>query len=330
MTRVTIDDLATRLGLSRASVSYALNGRPGVAEATRSRVTALAAELGWQPSVSARSLSRRRADAYGIVLNRQPEDLGSEPFYMGLLSGVESALSEAGISLMIRFVPDADAEAAVYRTWSAEGRVDAVLLTDLRADDPRPALLDELSLTFLVHAGRLHHKQWIFDQATDAEIVVDHLVDLGHRRIAHVSGPTELLHEIERRDAVRRLGVSRGIEVITVEGDYTFNGSGAVTTGLLQRCDPPTAIIYSNDLMSVGGTIALREEHHPPISVISWDDSLLCQAASPSISALHRDPYGAGRLSAERLINRVEHDDHHIARRTASTLIVRESSLPHR
>ena len=66
MERVTIDDLAARLGLSRASVSYALNGRPGVGEQTRTRVTELARELGWQPSVSARSLSRSRADAFGI------------------------------------------------------------------------------------------------------------------------------------------------------------------------------------------------------------------------------------------------------------------------
>ncbi|SDT30187.1 LacI family DNA-binding transcriptional regulator [Microlunatus soli] len=327
MARVTIDDLAARLGLSRASVSYALNGRPGVGDETRMRVTALAAELGWQPSVSARSLSRRRADAYGIVLNRQPEDLGSEPYYMGLLSGIESALSETGVSLMIRFVADQDSEAAVYRTWNAEGRVDGVLLTDLRTDDPRPALLDELTLTYLVHGGRRAADGWNFDQATDAATLVDHLAELGHRRIVHISGPPDLLHETERRRAVREIGGRRGMEVITVQGDYTFDGSRELTGSLLEDRRRPTAIIYSNDLMAVGGSIALRSATEP-IAVLSWDDSLLCRTASPSITALQRDPYGAGRFSAERLIKLVEEDDHsELLPRSRSALIIRESSL---
>lgn len=336
MARVTIDDLAARLGLSRASVSYALNGRPGVADETRTRVAALATELGWQPSVSARSLSRRRADAYGIVLNRHPEDLGSEPYYMGLLSGVESALSEAGVSLMIRFVADADSEAAVYRTWNAEGRVDGVLLTDLRIADPRPALLEELTLTYLVHGGQFCEDGWSFEQAVDAKTLVEHLATLGDTRIAHLSGPTDLLHERERRHAVAEIGDRNGMEVITLEGDYTFDGSRKCTEALLGEPRPPQAIIYSNDLMAVGGSIAVREAAGP-ITVLSWDDSLLCRAASPSITALQRDPYGSGRVSARRLIDLAQDHDQsdpsadHSARsqsgpKATSRLIIRESS----
>lgn len=308
-------------------MSYALNGRPGVGDETRMRVTALATELGWQPSVSARSLSRQRADAYGIVLNRLPEDLGSEPYYMGLLSGIESALSEVGMSLMIRFVPDAESEAAVYRTWHAEGRVDGVLLTDLRTGDRRPALLDELTLKYLVHGGRRVDGGWHFSQATDAETLVDHLARLGHRRIAHVSGPPDLLHETERRRAVREIGEHCGMEVVTVEGDYTFDGSRELTASLLEYPQRPTAIVFSNDLMAVGGSIALREATDP-ITVLSWDDSLLCRTASPSITALQRNPYGSGRFSAQRLIKLVQDDDHsELPPPSRSALIVRESSL---
>ena len=87
--RVTIGGLADRLGLSKASVSYALNGQPGVSAETRQRVLALAEELGWHPSSSARALSRARSDAIGIVLRRDPGLLGAEPYYMSLLAGVE-------------------------------------------------------------------------------------------------------------------------------------------------------------------------------------------------------------------------------------------------
>lgn len=305
MERVTIDHLAARLGLSRASVSYALNGRPGVGEETRVRVLELARELGWQPSVSARSLSRSRADAFGIVLNRRPEDLGSEPFYMGLLSGIESALSDAGTSLMIRFVPDVESEAAVYRRWTAERRVDGVILTDLRLQDPRPALLDELSLPYLIHSGHLTEKGWHFDNDHEAVILVDHLAELGHTRIAHISGPTDLVHEVERRDAVRAGAQRHGMVAVSVEGDYSLDRAHDLTAELLLRPGAPTAIIYSNDLMAVGGLTALREAGRDCVCVVSWDDSLLCQTAWPGITALQRNPYHAGLRTARQLLESV-------------------------
>ncbi|QGN33292.1 LacI family DNA-binding transcriptional regulator [Microlunatus sp. Gsoil 973] len=333
MERVTIDDLAARLGLSRASVSYALNGRPGVAEETRIRVLELARELGWQPSVSARSLSRSRADAIGIVLNRRPEDLGSEPFYMGLLSGIEAALSDAGTSLMVRFVPDGDSEAAVYRRWTAERRVDGVILTDLRLDDPRPSLLDDLSLPYLVHSGHLTERGWRFDNDQEATILVDHLAALGHARIAHISGPTDLLHEVERREAVVSGAEQHGMRASTFAGDYSLEGGHELTARLLGRRDAPTAIIYSNDLMAVGGLTALREAGRTDIAVVSWDDSLLCRTAWPGISALQRDPYHAGRSTATQLLARVRRPGDPpvgVVPPKPSELVVRDSSHPPR
>ncbi|MBO0811108.1 MAG: LacI family DNA-binding transcriptional regulator [Microlunatus sp.] len=331
MERVTIDDLAARLGLSRASVSYALNGRPGVAEETRVRVLDLARELGWQPSVSARSLSRSRADAFGIVLNRRPEDLGSEPYYMGLLSGIESRLSDAGTSLMIRFVTNVDSEAAVYRRWTAERRVDGVILTDLRIDDPRPALLEELSLPYLVHSGQLTERGWHFDNDREAAILVDHLAELGHTRIAHISGPTSLLHETERRQAVLVDAEEHHMKAVIVEGDYSLDGAHDLTAGLLRRRAAPTAIIYSNDLMAVGGLSAVREAGRDGVSIVSWDDSLLCRTASPGITALQRDPYQAGLRTATKLLETVRKPGDaaiYPVEARPSHLVVRESSHP--
>ncbi|HEY9294235.1 MAG TPA: LacI family DNA-binding transcriptional regulator [Microlunatus sp.] len=329
MPRVTIDDLAARLGLSRASVSYALNGRPGVGEETRSRVLALALELGWQPSASARSLSRSRSDAYGLVINRRPEDLGSEPYYMGLLSGIESALSDARASLMLRFVTGQDTEAAVYRQWSAERRVDGVILTDLRRDDPRPAQLDELSLPYLVHGARWQTDGWQFRQSDDATLLVLHLAELGHTVIAHISGPADLQHEQERRTAVAEVADQQGMRTITVEGDYSVTGGERITHDLFRSDRQPTAIVFSNDLMAIGGMVAIRALGRHDITLVSWDESLLCQTADPGITALQRDPYHAGRNTATELIRRA-HTEADIAvpdlTPVRSRLIIRESS----
>jgi DNA-binding LacI/PurR family transcriptional regulator len=304
-----------------------------VAEETRIRVLELARELGWQPSVSARSLSRSRADAFGIVLNRRPEDLGSEPFYMGLLSGIEAALSDAGTSLMVRFVPDGESEAAVYRRWTAERRVDGVILTDLRLDDPRPALLDDLSLPYLVHSGHLTERGWRFDNDQEAAILVDHFAALGHTIIAHISGPTDLVHETERREAVVSGAEQHGIRATSLAADYSLEGGHDVTADLLRGDEIPTAIIYSNDLMAVGGLTALREADRTDIEVVSWDDSLLCRTAWPGISALQRDPYHAGRSTATQLLDRVRRPGDpqvSVVAPKPSELVVRDSSHPPR
>src|ERR1700712_5250713 len=199
MVRHTIDDIAGRLGLSRAAVSYALNGLPGVSDATRARVVAVAVELGWQPNVSARSLSRSKADAIGLVLARPAEEVDSEPYYMGLLAGIEAATAGAGVSLVLRFVvPDEQVEIEAYRRWHAEHRVDGVLLVDLRLDDERPAALDRLGMPYFVHGGRRSDAGWQFDAHLEAALLGQHLAGLGHRRIAHVSGPPVLVHESQR------------------------------------------------------------------------------------------------------------------------------------
>ena len=130
MKRPTITDIAREAGVSKGAVSYALNGRPGVSEATRHRITEIARELGWSPSSTARALSGGRAGAIGLVLGRS-DVLGAEPFLAALLEGIER-------ELLLQVVPGVDAELALYRRWRGERRVDGVLLAG-------PGCADELS-----------------------------------------------------------------------------------------------------------------------------------------------------------------------------------------
>ena len=106
---MTIGDIAERAGVSKGAVSYALNDQPGVSDATRARVLAIAAEIGWSASHAARSLSTSRADAIGLVLARPARLLGIEPFYMEFISGIEEVLAPLGVALMLHVVPDLDA-----------------------------------------------------------------------------------------------------------------------------------------------------------------------------------------------------------------------------
>lgn len=331
--RVTIGDLAQRLGLSKASVSYALNGQPGVSPATRARVLALARELQWYPSSSARALSGARTGVVGLVLSRDPELLGTEPYYMLVLSGIESALIDAEYGLLLRMVgTEPGRDLAVYERWAGEGRVDGVMLFDQRRDDPRIPLLRHLGLPAVLNGAAepgAALRAVVPDEVGDAEQVVEHLRALGHRRVAYLSGPSGLLHEERRDQLVRDAAARSGMVVETVEGDYTMGTAERLVAERLRRGDGPSAWIASNDVMALGAVrAAVREGVDVPgdVSVVSWDDSLLCEIGAPPVTALDRHPRDFGRRCALALLAEIAGvaDDDSAPRR--SELRVRSST----
>lgn len=330
--RVTIHEMARRLGISVASVSYALNGRPGVGEATRERVLALARELDWHPSSSARALSRSRTDTIGMVLRRDPELLGQEPYYMSLLSGVESVLSAARQSLMLRMVGTAPGrDLDVYRQWSAECRVDGVIVLDRLVEDPRPALLRSLGMPYVMHGLRLDPdtgRQVVEDLITDARVIIDHLAALGHTDIIDVTGPLNLAHEVERRDAIAAEAALCGIRVTVVEGDYTRDGAQELVAEHLAEWPQATAVVSSNDVMALGILRSLTNGGRSDMALVSWDDSMLCDISAPAITALERQPSAQGQRSARNLLHAINADQEQAEPPTRSRLVVRETSRP--
>lgn len=320
--RVTITDLASRLGMSKASVSYALNGQPGVSDATRTRVLALAGELGWYPSSSARALSHSRSDAVGIVLYRDPQQIGAEPFYMSILAGIEGVLGAHDMSLMLRMVdpksvPDQQArDLSVYERWAGEGRVDGVILFDHVRHDPRPPMLERFRLPYVrLGAGMdalpsARSSNVTVSQAVDAAVIVEALHARGHRHIALVSGPMELIHEESKRAAITNHAAGLGMSVVHCPSDYSADDGGKATIAVIAGLAPgspefPTAVIYSNDVMAVGGVQAIKRlglSVPGQVSVLSWDDSILCRLGSPGVAALSRNVADLGRNSALLLL----------------------------
>ena len=114
---------------------------------TRERIIAAADQLGWRPSIGARAMRSSKAFAVGLILARDPSLLGADPFFPSFIAGVESELAPVGYSLVLQVVhDDKTAVTDAYRRLAQEGRVDGVFLTDLRRDDPRLALVEELHL----------------------------------------------------------------------------------------------------------------------------------------------------------------------------------------
>ncbi|WP_307792254.1 LacI family DNA-binding transcriptional regulator [Streptomyces verrucosisporus] len=318
MKRPTMVDIARRAGVTKSAVSFALNGRPGVSEATRARVLAIAQELGWQPNSAARALSDGRAGAFGLVVDRPARSLGIEPFFMQLVSGIQDELSGDGTSLLFTVAPDADAETATYRAWWAQRKVDGVFLVDLRVDDPRIRALEELRLPAVVIGAPVGTGSlpavWS-DDAAGVRTAVTHLAGLGHRSIAHVTGPAALRHTLVRTEAFAAATAERGVTGRSVEADYSGEQGCAATRALLEGEDRPTAILYDNDVMAVSGLSAaqsLGARVPADVSLVAWDDSPLCRLVHPGLTALRRDIAAYGALAARRLRDvaaghRVEH-----------------------
>jgi LacI family repressor for deo operon, udp, cdd, tsx, nupC, and nupG len=334
-TPTTITDVARAAGVSKAAVSFALNDKPGVAADTRARILAVAQELGWTPSLRGRALSVSRSLAVGLVIARTPETLGADPFFGHFISGIETVLSGRGYALMLQVVSDEKSEHESYRQLAANGRVDGVFLTDLRVDDLRPQLLDDLRLPTVVIGPTPRSGPGspvnVNDQIGIAA-AVGHLVDLGHRNIAHVSGPTELVHSVSRRWAWERALSEAGLPPgPCVTADFSAQGGASATSQLLDLDEPPTAIVYANDLMAIAGmstAISRGVEVPGQLSVTGFDDAPLSAYIQPALTTVRTDVVGWGRAAATQLLALIDRQGDCEIDLPAPEFVIRASTAP--
>lgn len=335
MKRPTITDIAREAGVSKGAVSYALNGRPGVSEATRHRITEVAERLGWSPSSTARALSAGRAGAIGLVLDRPADVLGTEPVFLALLTGIQRELGAA--SLLLQVAPDADAELEFYRRWRGERKADGVLLAGPRRDDARIDELLRIGLPGVALGGPLGRPGFPsvrVDDATAAGELLGYLAALGHRRLAWIAGPAALVRTRLRAEAFEaaagRLGLPGALTVHT--GHSGESGAGAARRALAVP-RPPTALVFDTDVLAVAGLTAVREAGFAvpgDVSVVAWDDSVLCRLVRPALTAVRRPVTEFGALAVSALRDLLAGTDAGDLTTTPPTLVTRGSTGPAR
>lgn len=312
--RTTIGDVAARARVSKSAVSFVFNGRPGVSEAARDRILQAARELDWRPDARARALSRSRAQALGLVIRREPELLSTDPFFPQFLAGVEGGLSERGYALVLQVVDGEETEHAAYHRFARESRVDGVFLTDLRVHDERPEELARLGMPYVLVGpvapvpGR--PRPICLDDAAGVRRAVRHLYALGHRRIAHVAGAFGYVHSDLRRrawaDEMTQLGLDPEPVVVA---DFTGASGARATHELLDLSQPPTAIVYGNDVMAIAGiSVATDRGIRVPhdLSVVGFDDVPLAAYVVPPLTTVRQEVVEWGRACARTLVAVVE------------------------
>ncbi|MGW4214434.1 LacI family DNA-binding transcriptional regulator [Lentzea sp. NPDC004789] len=249
--------------------------------------------------------------AIGLVLARPARLLGVEPFFMEFIAGIEERLAERDLSVLLHVVADHDAEIAAYRRWAARGLVDAIVMVNPTDGDPRPDVVRELGFPAVVvgEAGAPDLPEVRTDHAGPVAAALGHLLDLGHRRIARVTGPSALLHTRARTAALLSGCAAAGVEPTIVEGDYSEEAGAKLTAALLRAPEPPTAILYDNDVMAVAGLAAAAElgvTVPDRLSLVAWDDSTLCRLASPALTTMSVDVHQFGVVVAESVLERID------------------------
>lgn len=304
--RPRIKDVAKRLGVSPATVSRALSGSGLVAEPTLSRILDVARELNYRPNVSARNLRTQRSMSVLMVVR----DIGN-PFYLEVMKGVEQAAREAGYSVLMGNTendPDRESE---YFDMLRDGHADGMILMTgklparLEAEGLVGGLPVVVALETIEDSGLPHVQIDNFAAAQDA---VRHLIELGHRRIAHITGPLPEGMSTLRRDGWRaamagaKLPVPDGYEQL---GDYQLHTGQVLCGRLLDLPEPPTAIFCANDESAFGAVHELhRRGRHVPedVSVVGFDDIYLSEAIFPPLTTVSQPRADIGRESMSMLL----------------------------
>ncbi len=318
--RATIIDVARAAGVAVSTASAALNGRPGVAPETRERVEKAAAEVNWVASVRGRSLSAQRSNTVGLVLQRSAFVLESDPFFSGLLGGIESVLEDSPFALVLQIAATAERASERTRQLVLSGAVDGLFVADVHVDEPRFAEVVDLDVPAVVIGSEGtsgHHSDperrvctVVQNQNPALEELVEHVVAQGHRHIAHVGGEPGMVHTREREGAWRRVLERHGLQPgPVVPGHFTLAcGANAVDPVFAQ--DPhTTAVVCANDLMAMGFMARCQERGirvPDQISVTGFDGIQWGAHTAPALTTVTTDPAGLGRAAATSLLSRIE------------------------
>jgi DNA-binding LacI/PurR family transcriptional regulator len=307
MSQATILDVAARAGVSKSLVSLVMRDSPSVSEEKRRAVLAAAAALDYRPNAVARSLVQRRTRVLGVMLS----DLHN-PFFADVLDGVAARAGERGYKAMLNTGNRAASGEAEAIETLLELRSDGLILAAPRLDAARITRAAR-SVPVVVVARTIAGTRVDCvsnDDPAGAALAVDHLVALGHRRIAHIDGGEGAGAQARRQGFVRTMR-RHGLASLarTARGDYTEEGGAKGVAALLARGARPTAIFAANDLSAIGAldTLTRRGLRVPEdISLVGYDNTSLAALRHLDLTTIDQPREAMGRTAVDLLLERLE------------------------
>jgi LacI family transcriptional regulator len=307
---VTLKDIAGRVGKSVTTVSRALAGYDDVSAVTREQVRRVAEELGYEPNITARQLQKRRTDTLALFFPTSNPRF-SDPFFSEFLAGVGNEAARQGYDLLVSTHAPGDEEKEAYLKTIRSRRVDGFVIVRTRRHDPRIVTLLENNYPFAVF-GRIENGNDFplvdVDSGSGIRLAVDHLIQLGHTRLACIAAPSNLMLAYYRLKGFTESLAAHGLGVdsdLVIEGDLTQQAGREAGKRLLEMSQPPTAIVACNDLMALGATAAAQELGlvvGQEVSITGFDDIPLAEHAHPPLTTVHQPIYDIGKTVCQMLI----------------------------
>ncbi|MGQ9629551.1 MAG: LacI family DNA-binding transcriptional regulator [bacterium] len=325
----TIKDVAKFANVSIATVSHVINGTRFVREGTRKRVLRAIETLGYQPSALARGMVTKKSKTIAFLAS----DI-TNPFFAEVALGAESYARELGYNLFLCNADEEFGRSSSYLNLLREKRVDGVL--DTSPTEVKPLSLTVPTVLFEKTSEGENCCSILIDTLNGAHRAVEHLVDLGHRRIAFISGPLK-----DQTNRNRLIGYERTLEdhgipfdaSLIAEGDCRPGSGYRATLKFLELPRPPTAIFASNDLMATGALCAAHSKGlgvPEDISVVGFDDIDLSRFTTPPLTTISFPKYEMGRMAMEILMNMIDGKGFKKLSIIKTELIIRQSTAPAR
>lgn len=330
--RPTINDIATKVGVSKASVSRALNGKQDVDPETRKRIFRIATQMGYVPSATARALSNGRSNCLGLLVPSL-----TWPWILEVLRGVAEEIERSGYSLMLYTTANGeDSERAFMSQVVPAGAVDGLALVIPPGMFEYIGELAKRGMPVVVIDDRGHHPEFPTVATTNFEggrSATQHLIDLGRRRIAMLNGQLEFGCNRDRLEGYRAAIEDGGLRFEsrrTMTGYFTEE-SGASGIARILEADPKVdAVFAANDLMAFGAMKALRSAGRripEDVAVVGFDDIPASAVTHPPLTTVHQPLYEMGRTAAGMVMAAVRGEPIQGRIELPTSLVVRASTV---
>ena len=315
--RATSRDVAKAAGVSRTTVSLVLNNVPGIriSDATRERVTDAAKRLNYHPDITGRKLASGKSFTLGLVLRQNPEQIFADAFLLQVILGAEHAAEQDGFRVLVK--PLEPENPSGYGGLIHENHVDGIILSGPRHDDAEIVRIHQEGFP-IVLMGQLPGQEIPFvdiDAVNGAKTATQHLIELGHTRIAMITNaPLAYTSAHQRQAGYQQALVEAGIQPddsLLREGNFT-PASGYEAMGDLLTVSPrPTAVFAASDVVAMGAMQAIKRAGlniPADIAVVGFDDVPLAEYYDPPLSTVRLPAYGLGWAAGERLSRLVRGD----------------------
>jgi DNA-binding LacI/PurR family transcriptional regulator len=327
--RPTLDQVASRAGVGRGTVSRVVNGSVQVSSRARQAVEQAIAELGYVPNRAARALVTQRTDSIALVVPEPGERFFMEPFFGRIVQAISAGLAGSDLQMLL-MIAQSPVERRLLEGYLTRQHVDGALLLSLHGgDDTMPARLEEHGVA-TVRIGRPTHPgpgcYVDADNRGGARKAVSYLVERGRQRIATIAGPLDMAVGIDRLDGYREVLGAGPVAV----GDFSEESGAAGMRWLLERHPDVDAVFAASDTMAAGAMRVIKESGRrvpDDVAVVGFDDSVIAGHTDPQLTTMYQPIEAMGQEMVRLLLAKLggrSLDSHQVVLETH--LITRDSA----